>query len=336
MKRPSSVQTVSALALIGLLTLTGCSSDDKSNGSAADGKANATSPMDEYFADLYGDQSQEDMDQQQVKIEELTASCMAEKGFTYAPMNTSGNTTNFDSADMEDQNTKEWVTANGYGMFTNMEPTEPTTDESADAWVDPNQDYIESLSESGKEAFYAALYGEMDETVYEEGDEMPEYDWTKSGCQGYANHEVWGDQDTDLQDEFQPLMDAMNELWEAQTSDPKIKALETGWSSCMADAGFTFKTPEDAYQSVNDAGSALYGWTEDYDPEAPPAEPASDEVDALKALEIKTALADFNCKQEVKWDETNNEVRFALEEQFMKDHKEELAAYKQAMKEQKK
>ncbi len=57
-----------------------------------------------------------------------------------------------DETDMEEQNTEEWISKNGYGMWSyNEEPTEEA-DEEVEEWVDPNADYVASLSESAAAA----------------------------------------------------------------------------------------------------------------------------------------------------------------------------------------
>ena len=51
----------------------------------------------------------------------------------------------------------------------------------------------------------------------------------------------------------------------------------------------------------------------------------------MKENDIETALADFRCKESVKWTEREQKVTFAIEDQFIKDHKAELDAYKAKM-----
>ena len=136
--------------------------------------------------------------------------------------------------------------------------------------------------------------------------------------------------------EFEPLFDAMNAMYEEQMSSPDLKTLQSEWSACMADAGYPdLATPEDAMNSVNEQQNALWeNLPQPENPDDPDAvwpEPSAEDLKAVKENDIETALADFRCKESVKWTEREQKVTFALEEQFIKDHKAELDAYKASM-----
>lgn len=333
MTRPAHRLTA-GLAVIGLLALTGCSDDATTSEGSGDV---ATSPLTEYFADVDQTFDQEESDRQQVEIENLVAECMADAGFEYIPQDTTGNVVITGGSDVEDQNTEEWVAKNGYGMWSySEEMTSEAEDEEAEEWVDPNADYTASLSESALAAYNETLNGpDIWSTMTEEEMESYEYRWEDSGCYGWASNEVYPDQ-SGSDSEFEPLFEAMNAMYEEQMSSPEIKTLQSEWSACMADAGYPgFATPEDAMTAIQDEQNALWeNLPQPENPDDPDAvwpEPSADDLKAIKEKDIETALADFRCKESVRWTEREQKVSFALEEQFIADHKAELDAYKASM-----
>jgi len=334
MTRPAH-RLAAGLAVVGLLALTGCSDDAEGGGSES--SSAATSPLTAYFADVDQEFDQEESDRQQVEIENLVAECMADAGFEYVPQDFSGSTVVYDESDFAEQNTEEWVSTNGYGMLSvPEEPTDEAVDAEEEEWVDPNADYVESLSDSAEAAYYETLNGpDIWSEMTEEEMENHEYSWEESGCYGWASNEVYPDMTAEGA-EFEPLFDAMSAMYEEQMSTPELKTLQSEWSACMADAGFPdLATPTEAQDSVMDAQNALW---EDLpqpenpdDPDAVWPEPSAEDVQAVKDTEIETALADFRCKESVRWTEREQKVTFAIEEQFIKDHKAELDAYKASM-----
>lgn len=332
--RHPALRLTAALATVGLLTLTACSGDDAKTG--PDGTT--TSPIGRFFAEVDTTYDATESQRQQVEMENLVAECMVDAGFEYVPQDVSSSLTIVDTDDLEDQNTEEWVTKNGYGMYSDGETDEGDQDEEepVDEWVDPNADYVASLSESAQAAFNEALNG-PDVWADMTDEEMETYVWTweDGGCYGWASNEVYPDA-TGTNAEFEPLFEAMNTMYEAQLNDPEIKKLQSEWSSCMADAGYPgLATPDDAQNAVMDKYNALWedlGEPENPDdPDAVWPEPSTEDRKAAKQNDIETALADFRCKDSVDWTEREQKVTFALEEQFIKDHQAELDAYKASM-----
>lgn len=329
--RHPALRLTAALAVAGLLALTACSDDDSTGPDGA-----TTSPLGEYFSEIDSTYDESESMRQQVEMENLVAECMVDAGFEYIPQDVSGNTVSYSSEDGEDQSTEEWVAKNGYGMYYDEEPEEGTDDEPTDEWVDPNADYVDSLSESARTAFYEALNGpDVWSDMTEEEMDAYEWSWEESGCYGWASNEVYPETGG-VDAEFEPLFDAFEEMYEAQMSAPELKTLQSEWSSCMADAGYTgYATPDDAQTAVMDQYNAL--WEDLGEPENPDdpnavwPEPSAEDRKAAKDNDIETALADFRCKQSIDWTEREQKVTFAIEEQFITDHKAELDAYKASM-----
>ena len=294
--------------LVGVsVTLTGCF------GAGAPDLDPANSPLTEYMSAVYGDQNEEAYAEQSRQVEELVSACMSEEGFEYIPVDQS-QYMSFEGDDV-DRDTEEWVAANGYGVNLTKEQQEEQNS-SYEEFVDPNQDYVTSLSESQATAYYEVLYGPgpTEDQMGEDG--SYEYSWEDSGCYGGAQHEINGEQAYD-QEQFKPIFEAMNTLYEDVSKDPRTKALDAQWASCMADAGFTkFKGKQDAAQSIYDAQNAYW--------ETHETEPDADYIKEARDLEIDTALADFRCGKKVDYTNKQLAVQFALEEQFIKDHQSEL------------
>ena len=121
-------------------------------------------PLDKYLSVLWEgqDYTQEHYDKIDLQREELMAECMAKEGFEYVPNANSGTTVMSD----DDQEGPAWDSLEfaqqyGYGVFDwpgSSGPDEAPVDE--EIYVDPNEDYVNSLSPSEQEAFYATLYGD--------------------------------------------------------------------------------------------------------------------------------------------------------------------------------
>lgn len=275
-------------------------------------------PLSEYTSAMYGEQDDDFYTKQSQEVENMVAECMNDQGFEYTPVDQT-QYSNFDDFDWQERQTKEWVIANGYGV--NL--TEEQQQEQEDQWddfEDPNADYTASLSESESAAYWEALYGPQPTEEEMNDDGSYEYNWEDGGCYGLADHEVRGDQTYD-QDQFKPIFDAMNKLYEDQSKDPRIKKLDAAWASCMADAGYPdFKAKWDAANSIYEQQNEF--WENNPDGEAP----SKEQVAEWREVELDTALADFTCGEEVDYTQKQLEVQYELEEQFIKDHKAELDA----------
>jgi hypothetical protein len=165
--------------------------------------------------------------------------------------------------------------------------TEP---ERGEEWVDPNQEMIETMSESESQAWYEALYGTEEEQAEdmvtevdpETGEEYQVSSGYGAGCQGEAYEAEYGEQQAtdDLWMELNPEMEAMYERVQA---DPRIVELDEEWSACMAQAGYEYESmtqmQEAVYQDFQARFEAIVGPNGGY---ADPFEGWSqDEIDAF-------------------------------------------------------
>ncbi len=286
-------------------------------GSASDPSASATgSPLESFFEDVYGDWDEEQMQAEQREIEEATARCMAEQGFEYQPVDQSG--TSFTSEEDGERDPEQYAAEYGYG-FTLYE--EPSAEELAemDAWVDPNQEYVEAMSESEQNAYYEALYGDMTSMEYDEDEEMPEYDPSQAGCHGAAQEEVYGDQNALWEsEEMTAFNEATTQLYEDVAADPRLKEVDAAWAECMADAGFTgYASPQEAMDDMMERSNALWEGDE-------PEGPSEEVLEAAQTLERDTAVADTACQTDLDYEKVHLEVQVELETAFIEEHQAEL------------
>jgi hypothetical protein len=321
---------LSALAALALF-LSGCSGSD---GDAADaaGSGRQPSPLEEYLSAVYGgdlspEEQQQQFAEQQEQQQELVAQCMQDQGFEYRPDTSSSSFTSSEDVEWEPDD-REWVAQYGYGAVNSPMSEEPAPQEQE--YVDPNADYVASLSESEQTAFYEALYGPAPDE-----DEIPEdaedggsfeYDWTTAGCQGAADHEVAGE-DVSQSDEFRPLFDAINELYADTASWPGMAELDAEWAACMDAAGQEgYATQADAQNSIYDALNGVYEGGGESDDGSAPAEPDQAAIDAIAEREVELALADLDCREETDYVDRSAGISRDVEQQFIDDHRAELDA----------
>jgi hypothetical protein len=317
---------LSALAAL-TLVLSGCSgSEGKDAGSSAE--AEQESPLTKYFNAAYGmdvspEEQEEKFAEQQRQQEELVAQCMQDQGFEYTPATDTGMYMSSGDDTEWKPDDREWVAQYGYGAVNSPFSEEPPPEEE---FVDPNADYVASLSESEQMAFYEALHGPMpDEEEMSEGGEI-EYDWTTAGCQGAAQHEVAGE-DPSQSEEFKPLFDAINELYTDTASWPGMAELDAEWATCMDDAGQGgHASPMEAQNSIHDEMNKIWENVDMSEEPTASGEPDKAAMDALAEKEVDLALADLDCREETDYRDRHAAITREVEQQFIDDHKTELDA----------
>ncbi|MFS0712405.1 hypothetical protein ABC195_00870 [Microbacterium sp. 2P01SA-2] len=307
-----------APAAVGLvLAMAGCT--------AADGSADSTeeSPLSEYFSAFYGGEMSEEEQQahfekQNKEREELIAQCMQDEGFEYipAPANMS-----FSSGTEWKPEDRDFVAQWGYGAV--KYPDADAQVEPEQVTPDPNSDYVMALSESEQMAYYEALYGPSpsEEEMSEDG--SYEYNWETSGCHGWADHELNGD-DPMQSDEFADVMDAITKFYETSATLPAMADLDREWAECMDAAGYPgFAAQADAQNSIYEELNGVY----ENSTETGPDQATMDEI---HEREVELALADLDCRKETDYRAKYQKAQFEAEEQFIADHKAELDAMKAA------
>lgn len=309
----STSRVLSAVAFGLAILLTGCAGEETSSAGAGDD----TSPLSEYYEKLFPEQSQEEMDAQLRESEAIVAACMQEAGFEYTPQDPSTDGGGVAIETEEEYGTEEYAAVHGYGITTYDPEADPSTEE----YVDPNADYLATMSESEMTAFYEALYGTQSTEEYDPDAEAPVYDWTTAGCTGKAEHESAGGQLT-ADPAFAAFQEDTQALYEKAQDSPETAALNTAWADCMADAGYAdLGTPEDAMNDINERSMALHENLSESNPM--PDEAAMDE---LKKVEVDTAVADFRCQEDVDYADRSQAIMAELEREYIDTHRAELDA----------
>lgn len=333
--RTKSVSRISlpAMLVVAALALTGCSSGEGKKQAEEEG------PLQRYMSALWGgeEQNQEFYDKQQTETEELVAKCMSKEGFEYKPNTQNGMTV---MTTDEEEDGPEWGSAKfaetyGYGIidWPGMEETQSLGE---DMPVDPNQKYVESLSQSEQQAYQETLYGPQpseEEMAEMSGEDMAmEYDWKTAGCYGAAQHEAQGESQKAFEDpEFKDLLEEMNEMssemyggGEGGPSNEDMLKLDRKWSECMTEAGYDFPNPMEASNALNN------DWSEAQNAGGSDSgeykEPSKEVKKKFQAKEIKTAVADTKCQEKLNYRDEQLKISNKLEQKFLDEHKTELDA----------
>jgi hypothetical protein len=250
------------LGAVALFALTACGGGG--DGSSDDATA---SPL----ADLmgWGDYDAVETRRQDLAVEEAIVACMREEGFEYQPQDYSSQ---YDSGAgdedyaLQQDSPEAYGEKYGYGVVRNYELYEEPYigDEgegggfSGPGFDDPNEDYVMSLSDSERDAYYEVLYGPpQQEQMYDETDPegtqvMYAPPLEDQGCQGKARLEVVGDEPMNDPE----IQEALNDVFSAQQDDPRMEDAQLEWVDCMGDTtteydvpdGMTIERPDSMYQ----------------------------------------------------------------------------------------
>lgn len=284
--------------------------------------------------------------EEQRRVEEVIARCMAEEGFEYVPAvrPMSSSTFAFDE--------EEFAREQGFGITTWYGQEDVFAPEEDD-WVDPNRAIVDALSESEAEAYHETLYGPATRsgTSTEESIEIEIVD-TGDGCQPKAYEELYGARE----EVWEQLGPKFEELTERLFADPRFQEASDRWAVCMADRGYPYDSIQQMYEEVyqdfqsrlddivgEDGGfvDPFEGWTEE-ETEAFLAERSEEEIsdffeqaqqqsrqdidqDALAALqqeERELAVAAFECQQQ--FEDVLDELRQEYEGRFIHENRDLL------------
>lgn len=268
--------------------------------------------------------------EQERKVQQAVADCMKQEGFEYIaqdPAAFMGSST-FDEDIAFDS--KEWAEKYGFGMSTTFGSdgfagpgTTPPTD--------PNQAYVESLSEAERAAYHKALYGEVPAFDPTSASTTAMAAFEPSGCDGEARRA------TDTSQAFySEFGDEMQEIYEGIQNDPAIVAALGKWTSCMAEAGYEYDTPDQMYQEAGGKMEGFYGMGElgasvatvladgqaasepgdatgITSPEPPPID--EEKLAEVQAWEKKVAVANWECSRDL--NRVQQEVSAEREQEFI-------------------
>ncbi|MCL1899851.1 MAG: hypothetical protein FWG11_04965 [Promicromonosporaceae bacterium] len=334
-----------ALAASALL-LAACGGDSSDSGAGSGDWV--PGPLDEFQARIWGfsfdaadregqEEAQARMDAESRMVENLVAECMAEYGFNYIPNESTSNRVHI--MDEDDSGGVQWGTlefAEEFGFAISTDPWRDSGDdldgmmpEIENEWFDPNQEQVDAMSDSERDAWWEALWGPP-----QEGDWDPEL----AGCFGRAQNQVWS---WSSPEQFSALEAEMNGLWEQIEADPRLRDAQVQWANCMADEGFDGLTSAwDLQDELWNEWAEMNGWVGnddlwanwdwDLNPEGPVL-PAPSEEDAaeFRAREIAAAVASFTCDAQADIDGVRMSVNHDHQQRFVDLHGAELEAWAQ-------
>jgi hypothetical protein len=298
----------------------------------------------------------------QQKIEEAVATCMTAAGWEYIPVQYPDQGMNVTPTD-EDEVAR--IKREGLGItyyLLNDGSNGLASDDPWSSFVDPNQEYVSTLSESEQKAYNASLYGSEEEiaaatTTETDPNTGEEYQVQSGnlGCQGEGQTAANGGDITNSPKYWDAMQGYYDDLQQRVTSDPRMVKLNDAWSACMKKAGFDYATQQDFWEKGQTALQAraddvlgpdfnkdpTAGWGQDKIDEFF-ASASQDEIDALfnqprtltadqrtqleaiLADEVTAGLAEHECSKDL--NAKGQDIYAEIEESFAVEHEDELKA----------
>ncbi|WRS30626.1 hypothetical protein U6G28_02755 [Actinomycetaceae bacterium MB13-C1-2] len=268
----------------------------------------------------------EELKAQAVEEEELMAQCMKKEGFEYIPTNRNVSVYSAETVAGWAQGTLEFAQQYGYGIVNSPWFEESIVTSQETDYSDPNADYFSSLSSEEQQTYWLTLYGEGDSPEDIEASEDGEYvyDWTKFGCFGWAQNETTKDSPYAFYEdpEFSELVDAIGGVWDTVRRDPEMETLEAEWSSCMLDAGYEgLETRGDASRAMRDKYDVLSGCSGNTC-----MDPPKDKKREFQEEEIKQAVDDFSCAEEVHYDTRLEVIDDRIQKELIERYRPQIDA----------
>ncbi len=358
------------------LVATACGTDGETTEAASEDGPQSfedieyTSPIMDFLGvdtDFQSDDAEAEFAAQATEAEEVIAQCMREEGFEYTPVDQTQFTSfGFDNEDLP-WGSRAWTEKYGFGITTQrfsqsevgpdlIGYDDSAFEEESGEFVDPNQDYLDSLSPNEQDAYYEALYGDEPDL----GPDATEEEWNEAyenyqptGCQAKA----WEGEDGVFGNSpeakfYEEFGDELDDLYERLEADPRVAEHLTKVSDCLAEDGLEYSGDmEDLYQEYE---SKLSGIGPDYsqDPfEAAGLDPSTmseEEIDEffetqysvelteedkialgeLQTEEIELAVAVWDCDgSNLQMEVLFSEIRVEYEEEFLANNADRLSGF---------
>lgn len=295
--------------------------DGEGEGGSADGATLTAAEIGDMLfpsmEDFQGAEAEARFADEQRAQEELVGECMRNLGFEYTPVDY-GSFAFFGAADDLDPSSREWAETYGLGMSTFAFDEATLGEGIEDEFVDPNQEYVEGLSDSARDAYYEALYGPQNFSELDTENETEITSFEPMGCQGEAF--VATSSFAGLDTLYAEFGDQLEDLYERVEADPRMREVSDRWVTCMGEAGYTYNEPDDMYEDISSQMDELfqetYGSFEesfesgtDFDESSEthsddstdpgldfePPQPDAEKLAALQDQEIAVAVASFDC-----------------------------------------
>jgi hypothetical protein len=268
------------------------------------------------------------MQERERKVQDAVARCMRDEGFEYVPIDPSQLRMEIRGPGSFD--TSRFRRTRGYGISTGLldRPTEQDRNDN------PNDKIKERLSEPERRAWERALWGEFADPDVPGGgviirggpgaggDGGDDGAGGGGGCFQKAQASVAGGPNPET------LGPKLMELDERVRSDPRMVKANADWARCMADAGYSYESPEEIVEYLGRKLAELQGVDppDDGGPGIQISGPAamadldSEKLNALQHEELAIAKADDRCSIETKRRATATKVREEAEQRFLEEN----------------
>lgn len=257
MKIPNSNRTCLltklAAVILSIALLASCGGDSTTAGPAVEEDPNApksltdpalmTSPLYTFLGFDASAGQEAVMMERQREGERIIAECMAREGFEYTPHNYEGQSFWSENDEQYKPWSTEWVGKYGLGISTqrfgqsqvgpNLVGYNDDFFNEVQPTPDANAAYQESLSESEREAYAAALYGAPSQ-------DSENMSYEPQGCQGEGFDAMFGDmfkRFEEFNSEFSTIFEDLEERYEA---DERVAKWKKDVSACMSDKGHAY------------------------------------------------------------------------------------------------
>lgn len=227
---------------VGVALLVGCGGSSASTGGTT---TTTLSPLSAIFG------SPDEEKDRQRKVEQAMVDCMRDKGWKYVPQDVDKMFGNTDGGVFSDQ--AKFREKYGYGISLQPDPGVM----GGGSFTDPNSDYVQTLSQSDQEKYYADLQGPPMSDPPNMGSDtvhtMPPLA-DRKGCQADAERKVGARIFEDPK-----FDDFMSKLSSDGENDPRMQAAEAKWSACMKEAGFIYTKQQNVYDELQKKLQTLEG-----------------------------------------------------------------------------
>lgn len=246
-----------------LLVAAGCGSSSESTVSVDADRPSSfeelefSSPIGEFLGfDFAREDAETEFAEMEREAGRKTAQCMLEEGFEYTPIDTGSIVSFGPGSDDLPYYSEEWVAKYGFGVSTQRFPQsmvgpdlvgmpDPPFSEGPSRLDDPNQAYVESLSEAEREVYYATLYGEGPD-FGPDADEADFESYVPSGCMNSSFEEIFsGGSQMRFYETFGSDIEA---LYERAEADPRVVRYRNRVSDCVGEAGFVWGPDDRPYE----------------------------------------------------------------------------------------
>lgn len=238
--------------------------------------------VNDYYSELYA------------QAEEQIVLCMAAQGFQYLPFDHS----QIDLGAEPITETLEYAEEHGFGIAT-LDPAADVPEGMISELEDPNTDYISSLSDREREAYFNALAGPGNESAAD-------------SCQGKAF-----DQAFPFIAVFEEFGYDDGEVRDFVDADPRVVEEQSQWNLCMAEAGYAYINRAAAESDILDRLGSLLDdrgafANDDVRPQT------ERQIDLLAAEERGIAVASWHCTEPLR--ELKITVEREYEQAFIDEH----------------